>query len=198
MEPTNHQLSSSLTCDLKIIRAKNLDFIAPGKLFVRYYLVAGNGEKVRLCSREILATCDPRWNESFSLQCGGAPETVAELRRQKVVFELRWRSTSILVGKIMRSTLLGRGEVSWKDVLESEDMSMVRWVSLDTQKCSLVGLKPPALQLGMGVLRQPAEVQKMKRRVGCSAKWNECGCRDGSCNARDEELFCLVAAANVF
>ncbi|XP_068638375.1 uncharacterized protein [Aristolochia californica] len=195
MEATRNQLSS-LNCELKIMRAKNLDFIAPGKLFVRYYLVAGNGQKIRLSSREIQSSCEPHWNESISLECGGAPDTVAELRRQKVVFELRWR-TSPLLGRIVRSTLLGRAEVSWKDVLESDDMSMVRWVTLSTKNCSPVGLKPPALQLDMRV-RIPAEAPKVKRRVGSSAKWKECGCRDGSCNGRDEELFAIVAAVDVF
>ncbi|XP_068641166.1 uncharacterized protein [Aristolochia californica] len=197
MEATGKQLSSTLNCELKIMRAKNLDFIAPGKVFVRYYLVADSGEKIRFSSCEIPSTCEPQWNESISFECRGAAETVAKLRRQKIVLELRWRSSAPFVGRIVSSTLLGRAEVSWRDVLESEDMSMVRWVTLGTKNCSPVGLKPPALQLGMRVNR-PAEVQKVNRRQGCSAKWNECGCRDGSCNARDEELFTILAAVDVF
>lgn len=186
-----HNLHSSLKCELKIIKAKNLEFVPTGNLFVRYYLVDGKGSRIKLNSREVASTCDPLWNEHICLECQGATDTVGGLRDQRVVFELRWRSSAPVIGRIVRSKLLGRAEMAWKEVLESMDLSIEKWVTLDIGHGAVVGLKPPALRLGMKV-----GVVEEKSGVVGSNRWKECSCRHCA-YGRDEEIFAIAAALAV-
>lgn len=187
-----HTLQSTLKCELNIIKAKNLDFISTaGNLFVRYYLVDGKGSRIRLNSREIRSTSDPAWNEHVSLECQGATHsTLGVLGQQTVVLELRWRSSAPVIGRMVRSKLLGRAEMAWKDVLESMDMSVEKWVTLKISSGGVVGLKPPALRLGMKV--EVVEKEKSRAVLG-SNRWKECSCRHCE-NGRDEEIFAIAAA----
>ncbi|KAF8411478.1 hypothetical protein HHK36_004030 [Tetracentron sinense] len=191
---------SSLSCELRIIRAKNLDYISTGNLFVRHYLCAGHNKRIRLNTREISSTYDLCWNESISLECLGNQDSMEELKQQSVVFELRWRNTAPILGKIGGSKLLARAEVSWKDVLESSGLAIEKWVSMvSTSSRVPEGLKPPALQIGMKV-RVPGEAEMIKRRrdVSRPKKWNECGCKHGECNDIDhDDIFALAAALEV-
>ncbi|KAL5753521.1 hypothetical protein ACOSP7_021741 [Xanthoceras sorbifolium] len=143
----DHQCLSSLSCELRIIKAKDIELKSKtgsttGGLFVIYYLSTGNNKKQRieLNSQEMIPSTsshddDERkmmiWNESFSLECVGTDEDSIKknLRQQSVVFELRWRSSlKNLLGKKSKSQLLGRAEVPWKTVLESPNMEIENWV----------------------------------------------------------------------
>ncbi|XP_042475058.1 uncharacterized protein LOC122057119 [Macadamia integrifolia] len=192
---------SFLSCELRIIEAKNLESISTGKLFVRCYLSTGNNERIRLNStREIPSTSHPYWNESASLECSTANHSCCmdELKQQSVIFELRWRKNSTRLGRFSGSKLLGKAQVSWKDVLESEsdELEVQRWVStIPTSNLVLEGLKPPALHVGMKV-RVPCMTELVKRRRDVGLKrWKDCGCRHGNCcNSGDDDLFALVGA----
>ncbi|XP_058099950.1 uncharacterized protein LOC131244341 [Magnolia sinica] len=197
MDSEAQTLSSSLTCELNIIRAKNVEFISPGTLFVRYYLVGKAGERIRLNSQEISSTSDPYWNNHISLECSGAADPIKELSQQTVVFELRWRSTTPIIGRIVGSKLLGRAEISWRDVLGSTDMSMEKWATLSTPGNMIVGLEPPALQLGMKVRASKKVGKANSRRTTGSKRWKECSCRHDACNGMDNEIFALAAALEV-
>lgn len=187
-----HNLSSSLRCELRMIRANHLDFIPPGDIFIRCYLSTGTGKRIRLNSREIPSTCDPCWNQSFTLEChSSATSSLEELRRQSVVFELRWRCSFPILDRIVGSKLLGRSEIAWRDVLQSADGSIERCIPITTTSCPLVGLKPPSLQVGLRV----GALEKVERRVVRLKNWNQCGCGDGGCNYRDEEDIFAIAAA---
>uniref|UniRef100_A0A6N2LJ22 C2 domain-containing protein n=1 Tax=Salix viminalis TaxID=40686 RepID=A0A6N2LJ22_SALVM len=93
-------LMTCLSCEIEILQAKNVEFKSHGSLFVRYYLSTGNNKRAQLNSREISAKADLFWNESFSLQCSGNEDSINSLKQQTVVFELRWRSTNPILGKI--------------------------------------------------------------------------------------------------
>ncbi|XP_010269241.1 PREDICTED: uncharacterized protein LOC104605969 [Nelumbo nucifera] len=187
---------SWLNCQLRIIRAKNLDFISTGNLFVRFYLSAGNNGRVRLNSREIPSTSDdPYWNESFSLECFGTQDPMEVFKQQTVTFELRWRSKAPILGKIGGSKLLGRAEIAWKDVLDSPNLAIERWVTtIPTNSRVLEGLKPPALQIEM-TIRMPGTPEIAKQgREARSTRWSECGCKHGDCSGGDDDIFALAAA----
>ncbi|XXG70682.1 hypothetical protein AAC387_Pa07g0111 [Persea americana] len=183
-----HNLHSALSCQLTILRAKNVELVPTGNLFIRYYLVDGNGERIRLNSREIKSTSDPIWNEKVSLECHGPNDPAAELRMQSVVFELRWRSTSPVLGRVVRSKLLGRVEISWNDALESKGMLMEKWVTLARMSSAVVALKAPALQVRMEV-----GVLEKTKTSAVESRWKKCNCRHCA-YGRDEEIFAIAAA----
>ncbi|KAL5705282.1 hypothetical protein ACHQM5_023608 [Ranunculus cassubicifolius] len=186
---------SSLNCELKIIRAKNVDFVSVGSLFVRYFLVTSDDRKVRLSTQEIPSTCDPGWNETITLECLGTEDALDKLKQQSVVFELRWRKQSGVFGKFGGSKLLFRAEIGWKDVLDSSELSVKKWISTAiTSKYVTEGQKPPALQIEMKI--QDPQVMKMPKSCNLRSNWNECGCKHGDCrcNGRDDDIFLLAEA----
>ncbi|KAL5705283.1 hypothetical protein ACHQM5_023609 [Ranunculus cassubicifolius] len=186
---------SSLNCELRIIRAKNVDFLPIGSLFVRYYLRTADDRRVRLSTQEIPSTCDPRWNETITLECLGTEDAMDKLKQQSVVFELRWRKQSGVFGKFGGSKLLFRAEIGWNDVLDSSKRSMEKWITTaTTSKYVPEGQKSPALQIGMKI--QDAEMVEMPKSCHLRSKWNECGCSHGDCkcNGRDDDIFLLAEA----
>ncbi|XP_030973356.1 uncharacterized protein LOC115993558 [Quercus lobata] len=195
------QLLSSLSCELRIIQAKNVEFKSKGSFFVRYYLSAGNNKSIRLNTREISSKSDLSWNESFSLDCFGNQDSMDNLKQESVVFELRWRKKVPVLGKIGGSQLLGRAEIPWKQVFESTNMEIENWVTMvSTRQHVLEGAKPPKLQVGMRI-QVPAMVEmegRTQRKV--NKREYECGCIDGHdySTCRDYEIFALTAALEAF
>ncbi|KAL6277175.1 hypothetical protein ACE6H2_020776 [Prunus campanulata] len=197
---------SSLSCELRIIQAKNIEFKTTGNLFVRYYISAGNKGRIRLNTREISAKSNHVWNESISLECSGSETDAMDscLKQESIVFELRWRSTVPVFGRIGGSQLLGRAEVQWKEVLESPNMELNQWVSVvSTSGHALEGVKPPKLQVGIKVRVQAdhVELEKRRQRNRRMKKWDECGCENGhghGCTCSDYEIFALAAVLEAF
>lgn len=189
------QQLSSLTCNLTIIQAQNVDFKSTGTLFVRYYLSAGNNKRIRLNTREIASSSEMiSWNESFSLDCFGTKDSMDNLKQENVVFELRWRSKVPLLGRIGGSQLLGRAEIPWKEVCESPNMEIEKWVPMVSTIGHVGVSKPPKLQVGMKV-----QFPAMERRNGNVKKWNECGCKDvNGYSCEDYDVFALAAALEAF
>ncbi|XVF61644.1 hypothetical protein PTKIN_Ptkin08bG0147000 [Pterospermum kingtungense] len=188
---------SSLRCELRIFQAKNIEPKSPGNLFVRYYLSVGNNKRIQLNSHEISSKSEPIWNESFSLECSGADESVDYLKQQTLVFELRWRSTVPVLGKMGKSQLLGRAEMPWHAVFESPNMEIEKhWLPMDsTNGRVLQSLKPPSLQISMKLVRGPSFVETEKKKNKRKER-DGCGCKDigGGYNCADYELFALAAA----
>ncbi|CAK7334629.1 unnamed protein product [Dovyalis caffra] len=187
-----------LSCEIEILQAKNVEFKSHGRLFVRYYISAGNNKRIQLNSQEISAKSNLFWNESFSLDCLGTEDSIDNLKQETVVFELRWRnSRNSILGKIGGSQLLGRAEVPWKTVLESPNLEMEKWVMMVPKKGSVPDdIKPPSVQIGMRV-RVPAmaEMEKKKKRNGRLKKLDECGCcKDSGCRCEDYDIIALVGA----
>lgn len=187
------QCPSSLGCEIRIIRAKNIELKTEGKVFVRCYLTAGNNQRVGLNSREISAKSNLFWDESFSLECSGSEESIQNLVQERVVFELRWRSNVPVLGRVRKSSVVGRVEIPWTSVVASEEMEIEKWVSMVAPTGGgrvVEDGKPPALQVGMKVRIQAEAVRSRRVR-----KWDECGCMDGGCSCVDaDHIFALAAA----
>ncbi|KAK4417193.1 hypothetical protein Salat_2544900 [Sesamum alatum] len=199
--------SSSLSCELRIIKAKNIDHImkpssSGGVLFVRCYLSTGNSTRaVRLETQEIEIPSKSdddddhsiiTWNQTFSLDCSGAQESINRLKQgSTIVFELRHRRRSTsppLIGRILQgSKLVGRGEVPWKNVVESAGMGIEQWVvMIPGREC----VKLPAVQIAMKI-EECGNKRRERKGVG-EGRWgvHDEGC--GSCV--DYEFFAIEAA----
>ncbi|KAJ8769689.1 hypothetical protein K2173_005292 [Erythroxylum novogranatense] len=206
MDVASHQPQrrlSSLGFEITTLQAKNVELKSHGNLFVRYYLSAGKNKRVQLNTREISSRSNLSWNQSFSLECPGTEQSISSLKQASVVFELRWRSTKPMLGKMGGSHLLGRNEASLKTVMESADMEIEQWLQMSPiskKSCVLDhGLKPPSVLVSMRFrAAEKAEVQKQKKKYDRSKNWYECEyecCRDHSgCRCEDYEIFALAAA----
>ncbi|KAI3966961.1 hypothetical protein MKX01_040602 [Papaver californicum] len=185
---------SSLNCELRIIRAKNLDVSTSGTLFVRYYILNENNQRIRLNTREVPASsmCDPCWNESISLECSRDEDVIDKLSQQSVVFELRLRSAKSIFG---RSKVLGTAEISWLQVLESTELSIEKWIPAISKNNSISkGSKPVSLRIGMKI-----HTLGNKSQARFSSKnWKECGCKHGGCTDTNEDVFAVAATLEVF
>jgi hypothetical protein len=118
------------------------------------------------------------------------------LKQQNVVFELRWRNKVPVLGKIGRSHLLGRAEIPWKQVFESPNMEIEKWVTMVSKKGHVL----PKLQVGMRI-QVPAMVEMERRTLGKVNKWDDqCGCKDGHClsSCGDYEIFALAVVLEAF
>ncbi|CAK9174955.1 unnamed protein product [Ilex paraguariensis] len=190
-----HQNFSSLNCELRILRAKNIELKSTCHLFVRCYLSAGKKSRVQINSREISSNSDLFWDELFSLDCFGTEDSVNMLMQGKVVFELRRRNTAPLFGRIGRSQLLGKAEIPWKSVSEAPEMEIEKWVTMISKSRSgHEGFKPPAVKIAMKV-QLLAVAETVRRKKNCRlTKWDECGCTDSWCNCVDYDIFALGAA----
>ncbi|KAK2655772.1 hypothetical protein Ddye_008824 [Dipteronia dyeriana] len=206
-----HQYLSSLSCEVGIIKAKNIELKSnssstAGGVFVRYYLSGGkNKRSIQLNSKEISSSSPSKsdddelmmiWNESFSL------DKASSLK-------------NLLGKKKSKSRLLGRAEIPWKTVFESPNLEIQNWVVMvqnnKINKNSArvldqdhVNLAAPSLQVSMKVddvdhQVLPKMVEK-KNNNKSSSRWvDECGCLDdhhhhGGCNCDNYEIFALVAA----
>ena len=189
------QVFSSLSCELRIIQAKNVESKSKGSFFVRYYLSTGSNKTIQLNTREISSKSDLSWNESFALDCFGSQDSMDNLKQQTVVFELRWRNKVPVLGNIGGSQLLGRAEIPWKQVFESQNMEIEKWITMDSTKGHVL----PKLQVGMRI-QVPAMVEMERRTHGMVSKWDECGCKDGHCysSCGDYEIFALAAVLEAF
>ncbi|XP_026437693.1 uncharacterized protein LOC113335889 [Papaver somniferum] len=191
---------SSLSCELRIIRAENLDFSTNGTVFVRYYIMNENNERIRLNTREVPSSSvsDPCWNESISLECSRDRDVIDKLSQQSILFELRSRNSKSIFG---RSKVLGTAEISWLEVLESTELSIEKWVpAILKNNNNSESLKPASLQIGMKItVPKTIHTLKNKSQARFSSKnWKECGCKHGGCTETNEDVFAVAATLEVF
>ncbi|PIN26765.1 hypothetical protein CDL12_00484 [Handroanthus impetiginosus] len=188
MDPTEiHSSSSSLNCELRlIIEAKNIAIKSRGVLFVRCYLPAGNNKRVKLESHQIPSKSNSiTWNQTFSLDCTGSQDSVKWLKQETLVFELRWRT--------VRSELVAQAKVPWKNLLDSTNMEIERWVAMIPQNGYVHDdLKPPVVKIAMKIQEFDEGIERKKINGG---RWSEgCGCADGGCKSiLDYEFFAIDA-----
>lgn len=181
----------SLKFEVKIVEARNVELkSSPSSLFIRFYLHAGSNRKVELNTTEICSRPDNDvtiWNQSFGLECQGDETAIEELKRESVVFELRRRKTTSFMSKWSRSELVGRGEVSWKSVMESDGMEIERFVVMGEKKDEEDCNKPLMLKIGLKL--QASKLVNTKRVEDL------CGCKDcKTCDCLDYEAFVVACA----
>ncbi|KAF4370585.1 hypothetical protein F8388_020171 [Cannabis sativa] len=173
------QINSSLSLELKIVEAKSVESKPRGDLFVRCYLPVGsNKRKVGIDTKEIPTKKDHVWNETFSLECSGIEDNKVDItkliKQEKLVLELRWRNRVPILGRsgFGGSKLLGSGEIAWKDVSESPNMVLDKWV---TMAHSSGELKPAKLKVKISV-KVLSEEHIFENKN--SSVTEECGCKD--------------------
>ncbi|KAL8229436.1 hypothetical protein R6Q57_014336 [Mikania cordata] len=182
---------SSLHCELKIMKAKNIQLSnSSGYLFVRCYLSAGNNKRVRVDCRQVSSKGDISWNESFSMDLIGSKQSMDIIMHGTILLELRWRGkTNAFFG---RSRLVGRAEVPWRGAFESPNMEIERWVMMESKKHApsvCVSLKIEVPSSG-GLVRK----NNWDERCGC------CQCHGDCCNNTfvDNELLFIGVALDAF
>lgn len=209
----NPQSFSCLSLELKIIQAKNVETKTRGDLFVRCYLPGGSNKKrIGLNTKEIRTKNDHVWNESFSLECSGIGGSmdITKPRQESLVFELRWRKRVPVIGTsaFVGSKLLGRAEIAWKEVIESPNMVLDKWVTMVNSsggdRVFKGGLKPAKLKVEIRVRVWTEEEILGKTTVKMGKKnLDECGCKDGHHHGQyacDEyyDVFALAATLEAF
>ncbi|PNX92154.1 GRAS family transcription factor [Trifolium pratense] len=189
----------NFSCELRIIQARNIEFIKPTKnLFTRLYLPTGNNKSIQLNSKTVSTKSLPFWDESFNLDCSCPQEFLENLNEQNLVLELRQR-------KMWGSKLIGKSEIPWKVILESQNMELKKWLKMDLvsgSDCKEGMFTIPEVEVEIKVrVASVAEMEKQnKRRLN---NWNECGCKNGHdhqtwCNTEDYDIFALGAALEAF
>ncbi|CAH8270653.1 unnamed protein product [Arabidopsis lyrata] len=183
----------SLKLEVKIVEARNVEVKSSlTTLFVRFYLHAGNNSKIELNTAEIRSRSDKEvviWNQSFGLECQGNETVVEELKQQSVVFELRRRNTTSFLKKWSRSELVGRGNISWKSMIESDGMEIERFVVMDETKDRVLEDCDKPLLLKIALKVQASKPVKSK------SVEDLCECRDcRRCNCLDYEAFVVACA----
>ncbi|KAL7143986.1 hypothetical protein ABFS83_08G228100 [Erythranthe nasuta] len=184
--------SSCLSCELKIIKAKNIDTNSTAK---------GNTTTRSSIKLESMTSSPPllmsdtttvAWNETFSLDCSGSKESIERLRHETLVLELRRRSAAPFVGRLRGSKLVGKAEVPWRTFLvdSAESTEIENWIPMLPENGGVnvvnYGDKLPAVQMAMKISRRTE-----KKKIS-----GACGCVDGgySNSCVDYEFFAIEAA----
>ncbi|CAL9128135.1 unnamed protein product [Musa acuminata var. zebrina] len=190
--------TSHLRCEIRVGRLSNFDLDLPGNPFIRYYVFAGHGRRIRIDTKEVIPTGNPCWDELATIECQGSSDPVRELLEpHTVVFELRRRSRRIpLLGRFTGSKLLGMAEVAWKEVLASPDMSLKRCVRFASLSSEFYGLKPPCLSVEMKV--EAVKSLSNKQRSGRRPAMEGCACRSSERFGSEEDILLAAATLNVW
>ncbi|KAK2443742.1 hypothetical protein QL285_014819 [Trifolium repens] len=199
MDPSQISAYVNFSCELRIIQARNVEFIKSTKnLFTRLYLPTGNNKRIQLNSKSVSTKSLPFWDESFNLDCSCPQEFLENLNQQSLVLELRQR-------KIWGSKLIAKNEIPWKVILESQNMELKKWLKMDLvngSDCKEGMFTTPEVEVEIKVrVASVSEMEKQnKKRLN---NWNECGCKNGHdhqawCNTEDYDIFALGAALEAF
>lgn len=165
--PSNCQIEvddtqQSMQLMLEVVKARHVKEDT-GSLFVRYYIQNAGGT-VTMNTRPVLASSHPEWRETLSVECTSAIENgdlVSRLRSEFLVFELRCRSGSCLLGSMKGSRIIGRVRVAWQELLESASLSMENWFPLVTERKAKLNdsCKPPSLHLALSITPPVAAIR---------------------------------------
>ncbi|XP_078157420.1 uncharacterized protein LOC144553194 [Carex rostrata] len=165
--------SYHLKFDIKVVKLANIiDQGLEGKLFMRYYIPTFNNRRIQVDTREIQNWKIVLWDEYASLECNANLDQIEQVMKSShITFELRWRRTKQVF--MARSRLLGSGEISFMEVVNSEAMKLKKWVNLSAGVVQLDESKLPNLLVEM-------EVQVTKdvglNEKKCRFSGNDCDC----------------------
>lgn len=171
LSPRNSQMQvdhkqQSMQLMLEVVRARHVKE-DNGSLFVRYYIQNAGGT-VAINTRPVLASSHPEWREALSVDCflgKGNGDLVSKLRSEFLVFEMRWRSRSSLLGSMRGSKLIGKVRIAWKELLESACLSIENWFPLVTERKLQLNdsCKPPSLHLALSITPPVAAISSSIR-----------------------------------
>ncbi|XP_025622735.2 uncharacterized protein [Arachis hypogaea] len=188
---------SLFKCEIRIIQVQNVDSIkSKGNLFARFYLPSGNNNKrIQLNTKKVHSKSFPFWNESFTLDCSCPQEFLDRLKHESLVLELRQSK------KILGSNLVGKGEIPWKEVLESSpNMVYKEWVKMVPCK-----EEAPEVEVEIKIQVAKREEEKENNNKSFNFNWDECGCKNGHdhdhnawFSADDYDVFALGLALEAF
>jgi len=103
------------------------------------------------------------------------------------------------------SQLIGKGEIPWKVILESQNMELKKWLKIylvSGSDCKEEMFSTPEVEVEIKI--RVATVHEMeKKNKSRLNNWNECGCKNGHdhrawCSAEDCDIFALGAALEAF
>lgn len=141
-------------------------------MYIRYYLIPGNGKKICIGTQDVPSTCNPCSNELGTIECLVASGVLNEaLGPRKLMLELGWKST--ILGRFRCSKILARVEVAWKDFMMPN-------------RCLLVETK-------VNVMRALNENWSCKRMT-----MKGCGCSSCEWVGSDEDMFLAASALNAW
>ncbi|MED6137179.1 hypothetical protein PIB30_062665 [Stylosanthes scabra] len=193
---------SLFTCEIRIIQVQNLDSKkSKGNLFARFYLPSGNNNKrIQLNTKKVHSKSF--WNESFTLECSCPQEFLDTLKHEEsLVLELRQSK------KILGSSLVGKGEVPWKEILESPNMVYKEWVKM--VPCKEEEEEAPKVEVEIKIQVAKEEEEKENNNKNNNKRfnynWDECGCKKGHdhdhnawCSSDDYDVFALGLTLEAF
>jgi len=98
--------------------------------------------------------------------------------------------------KVWGSHVVGKGEIPWKEIVESPKMELKEWVKMSGSD------EDDAAEVEVEI-KVVVEKKKSVGRKRLNKKWNECGCRHGHdvyacCSAEDYDMFALGAVLEAF
>ncbi|KAJ4794156.1 nitric oxide synthase-interacting protein [Rhynchospora pubera] len=139
---------------IKIVKLQNVvDQGLHEKIFIRYHIPTFNNRKIQVDTREIQNKNNVSWDESASFECHANFDQIELVEKSNhIAFELRSRRSKQGFGGIMsKSRLLGRGEISWGNLVGSEQMKLEKWVNLSAKGLKLDEFDLPNLLVEMEV-----------------------------------------------
>ncbi|CAK8567314.1 unnamed protein product [Lathyrus sativus] len=192
MDPSHIVAYANFNCEIKIVQARYVEFIKSTKnLFARLYVPTGNNKRIQLNSKTV-------WDKSFNLDHSCSQEFLENLNHQSLVLELRQK-------KMWGSQLIGKCEIPWKVILQSQNMELKKWLKMDLvseSDCKEVMLTTPEVEVEIKIMVSSIdEMEKQSKKR--YHNWNECGCKNGHdhntwCNAEDCDMFAFGAVLEAF
>ncbi|CAL0327956.1 unnamed protein product [Lupinus luteus] len=161
----------SFSFELQIIQAQNIESIKSkgNSLFARLYLPIGNNKRIQINTKKVSSKATmPFWNESFGLECSCPQEFLETLKKESMVLELRQSKK-----RIWGSHLMGKGEISLKNIFKSPNLIFKEWVKMDLESmsnCEEGMLRVPEVQVEIKI-----RVTSMEKEEINLNKWDKCG-----------------------
>ncbi|KAJ4752855.1 hypothetical protein LUZ62_087260 [Rhynchospora pubera] len=159
--------SYHLKFDIKIVKLDTLvEQALDENLFIRYHIPTFDDRRIQVDTREIQNKKNVSWDESASFECHANFDKIKQVRKSShIAFELRSKRRKQAFGGVMaRSRVLGRGEISWNDVVGSEGMKLEKWINLREKGLKLDEFKLPNLLVEIEVqVRRDVESNNKKK-----------------------------------
>ncbi|RHN69387.1 hypothetical protein MtrunA17_Chr3g0124151 [Medicago truncatula] len=103
------------------------------------------------------------------------------------------------------SQLIGKGEIPWKVILESQNMELKKWLKMEFvsgSDCKEGMFTTTEVEVEIKI-KVPSVAEMENKNKWRLNNWNECGCKNGHnhqawCNTEDCDIFALGGALEAF